>query len=231
MRWWKWLLLPWMSLVIAGVFLYAREAQGFVVGAARIMFFHIPQAMLCVVGFLMSMIYAWRYLRGQQTVDDIKSETGAELGLLCSVLTTLSGSLFAKVQWGSYWHWDPRETSIVVLLLIYAAYFALRASVEDPERRARLAATYAIFAFITVPFLVFVIPRIPALNSLHPKAVLWTSEGMSRDYKLVLYSAFAGFGGIFAWLFNLAVRTRILEHQREQEPLPGASGSVVKVRH
>jgi heme exporter protein C len=230
MRPWKWLLLPWLSLVIVGVFRYAREAQGFVPGAARIMFFHIPQAMLCVVGFLMSMIFAWRYLRNPDPVDDIKSTIAAELGLLCCILTTISGSLFAKVQWQSYWNWDPRETTIVILMLIYAAYFALRASVEEPGRRARLAATYSIFAFVTVPFLVFVIPRIPALNSFHPKAVLWSSDGMSRDYKIVLYSAFLGFGGVFAWLFNLAVRVRVVEQAYEFEQLPASSGSVVKVR-
>ena len=60
------------------------------------------------------------------------------MGLLCCVLATVTGSLFARIEWGSYWNWDPRETSITVLLLIYGAYFALRASVNDPERRARL---------------------------------------------------------------------------------------------
>jgi heme exporter protein C len=229
MRTWKWLLGPWLALVILGAFLYVREAEGFVPGAARIIFFHVPQAMLAVVGFLVAMIYAARYLRGRQAIDDIKSETGAELGLLCCVLATVTGSLFAKVQWGSFWHWDPRETSIVVLLLIYGAYFALRASVEDPERRAQLAATYAIFAFVTVPFLVFVIPRIPALNSLHPKNI-WGPGGMSTDYRIVLYSSFLGFGGVFAWLFQLAVRVRVLAGAREEWAAPAPSSKVVEVR-
>lgn len=229
MRPWKWLLLPWMSLVIVGVFTYARDARGFVEGAARIIFFHVPQAMLTVVGFLVAMIYAVRYLRRHDPVDDIKSETAAELGLLCGVLTTITGSIFAKVQWGSYWHWDPRETSIVVLLLIYGAYFALRASVEDPERRARLAATYAIFAFVTVPFLVFVIPRIPALDSLHPKETLWTKEGLSPDYRIVLYSSFLGFAGVFSWLYSLAVRVRLLAASNEREEATGPRATVVQV--
>jgi heme exporter protein C len=230
MRIWKWLVGPWLAGVIVAAFMYAREAQGFVQGAARIMFFHIPQAMLTTVGFLMAMIYAIRYLRGHQLVDDIKSETSAELGLLCCVLTTITGSLFAKVAWGSYWNWDPRETTIVVLLLIYGAYFALRASVEDPDRRARLAATYAIFAFVTVPFLIFVIPRIPALNSLHPNTVLWTKEGMSGDYRIVLYSSFLGFAGVFAWLFDLAVRVRVLSATQQEPALAEPTAKVVEVR-
>jgi heme exporter protein C len=231
MRTWKWLLLPWMTLVIVGVFTYAREARGFVPGAGRIIFFHVPQAMLAVVGFLLAMIYAVRYLRGRQPIDDIKSETGAELGLLCCVMATITGSLFAKVQWGSYWHWDARESSIVVLMLIYGAYFALRASVDDPERRARLAATYAIYAFVTVPFLVFVVPRIPALNSLHPKETLWSREGLSTDYRVVLYSGFLGFAGVFSWLFSLAVRVRQLALRHEDEwETPAAAATPVHVR-
>jgi heme exporter protein C len=228
MRAWKWLLLPWLSAVILGAFLYAGEAKGFVPGASRIIFFHVPQAMLAVVGFLVSMIYAVRYLRRQRIRDDIRSETGAELGLLCCVLATVSGSLFAKVQWGSFWHWDPRESSIVVLMLIYGAYFALRASIEDPERRARLAATYAIFAFVTVPFLVFVVPRIPALNSLHPPNI-WGPGGMSTDYRIVLYSAFLGFGGVFGWMFGLAVRVRDVASALAEEPAPAPAAKVIEV--
>src|SRR5262249_32134759 len=145
-------------------------------------------------------------------------------------LTTITGSLFARVAWGSYWNWDPRESTIVVLMLIYGAYFALRAGVEDPERRARLAATYSIFAFVTVPFLIFVIPRIPALNSLHPNAVLWTSEGMSTDYRVVLYSSFLGFAGVFAWLFDLAVRARVLAAAQQEPAVAEPTSKVVEVR-
>jgi heme exporter protein C len=230
MRIWKWLLGPWLALVIVAAFVYAGEAEGFVRGAGRIIFFHVPQSMLAVVGFVISLIYALRYLIRRDMLDDIKSETGAELGLLCCVLATLTGSIFAKIQWGSYWHWDARETSILVLLLIYGAYFALRASVEEPERRARLAAIYAIFACIVMPFLVFVVPRIPALNSLHPQGVLTTREGLSPSYRIVLYSSFLGFGGLFAWLFDLAVRVRRLAATSEVAETAAPAAVLTKVR-
>ena len=71
---------------------------------------------------------------------------------------------------GAFWNWDPRQTTILCLLLIYAAYLALRSVTADPERRARVSAVYALFSFLAVPFLVFVIPRF--YFSLHPEPVL-----------------------------------------------------------
>jgi hypothetical protein len=130
MRAWKWLVALWITAVILGAFLYAREAQGFVPGAGRIIFFHVPMAMASAIGFLIAMIHAVRYLATRDPQADIRSETAAELGLLFCLLATLTGSLFAKIMWNSFWHWDPKETSILILLLIYGAYFGLR---RDPR--------------------------------------------------------------------------------------------------
>jgi len=212
----KWLLGVWMTGVILAAFLWAGEAQGFVEGSGRIIFFHVPVAMVACVGFLMAMIHAVRYLRTRDAVDDVRSETAAELGLLFCLLATVTGSIFAKVMWNSYWNWDPRETSILILLFIYGAYFGLRMAVDDPERRASLAAVYAILAFVTVPFLVFVVPRIPALNSLHPPNVLWKREGMSTDYRIVYWSSFLGFCGIYAWMYELKLRVRQVLLSRDE---------------
>jgi len=125
------------------------------------------------------------------------------------VIATVSGSIFAKATWGSYWNWDPRETSIFVLLLIYGAYFALRSSVDDPTRRGSLAAVYGILAFITVPLLVFVAPRIPAVQSLHPDGpILATGGGLDMDGRMmtVFISSLLGFTGLYTWVFSLRLR-------------------------
>jgi hypothetical protein len=74
-----------------------------------------------------------------------------------------------------------------------------------------------------------VIPRIPALNSLHPKNI-WGPGGMSTDYRIVLYSSFLGFGGVFVWLFDLAVRVRVLAQAREEWTTPAPSAKVVEVK-
>jgi heme exporter protein C len=216
---WKWLVGLWMTAVILAAFFYAREAADFVPGSSRIIFFHVPMAMLAVVGFLLAMIHAVRYLTTRDPVADVKSETAAELGLLFCALATITGSIFAHIMWNSYWNWDPRETSILIQLFIYGAYFGLRMAIDDPERRAQLSAVYAILAFVTVPFLIFIVPRVPALigasDSLHPNKVLWEKQGLSIDYKIVLYSSFAGFCGLFAWLYQLQVRVRQIANRRD----------------
>jgi heme exporter protein C len=216
MKAWKWLVALWITAVIPAAFLYAREAQGFVPGAGRIIFFHVPMPMVSAIGFLIAMIHAVRYLATRDPMADVRSEVAAELGTLFCVLATLTGALFAKIQWNAYWHWDPKQTCILILLLIYGAYFGLRMAVEDPDRRASLAAVYAILAFFAVPFLMWIVPRLPAFDStLHPKDVLTTREGLSTDYRIVLYSSFAGFCGLFAWLYDLQVRVRKVMMKRD----------------
>jgi heme exporter protein C len=91
----------------------------------------------------------------------------AECGFLFTILATVTGAIFSQVVWGIYWNWDPRQTSIFVLLLIYAGLFALRAALDDVAKRRQLSAVFSLFAFVTVPFLVFIAPRM-ADSTLHP---------------------------------------------------------------
>ena len=86
---------------------------------AKIIFFHVPAAWLSVLAFLMAMIYGIRYLRNKNLDEDAKSAAALQLGMMFCVLATITGSIWAKFNWGSFWNWDPRETSIFILLLIY----------------------------------------------------------------------------------------------------------------
>jgi len=92
--------------------------------------------------------------------------------------------------------------------LIYGAYFALRSSVDDPSRRGSLAAVYGVLAFITVPLLVFVAPRIPAVQSLHPDGPILATGGLDMDGRMmtVFISSLMGFTGLYAWVFSLRLR-------------------------
>ena len=165
----------WIALITVAMFLWvpAHEGLGHV---GRVVIMHVPTGWLTVVAFLVSAAYSLRYLRTGRIEDDSRALAATELGFLFSALATFTGAIFAKAVWGLFWNWDPRETAIAVLLLIYAAYFALRSSIEEPTRRRRLSSIYALLAFVTVPFLIFVIPRITD-STLHPNCAILNTPG------------------------------------------------------
>lgn len=218
--WWKLLLFLGMSAVIVAAFV-TPAPQSQIGQASRIFYFHIPQAWICVIAFAVAMVYSIKFLRSKKISDDDKAAAAAGLGLTFCILATLSGSIFAKVTWGSFWNWDPRETSIFVLLLIYGAYFALRGAIEVEERRASLAAVYAIFAFVTVPFLIFVVPRI--VPSLHPAdSVVAVDQArnvkftMGSQVRMIFFSSLALFTILFVWMFGLASRVAELMRRHQE---------------
>lgn len=215
----KWLLLVWMLVVIWAAFMWIPSAQGFKGESSRIVFFHVPTAWVATLAFLLSCITSVMYLYRRDPADDHRSAVSAGLGLLFSVLATVTGAIFARIMWGAYWNWDPRQTSITILLLIYAAYFALRGAVPDPEKRATLAAVYSILAFVTVPFLMFIVPRI--YFSLHPD-VMTNADPDNRldsDHLKVLLGSLAGFTGLYVWLYTIGSRIEGIRHRRRQEVL------------
>lgn len=216
--WWKVLLFVAMSVMIFFSFL-TKAPQAMIGESSRIFYYHIPQAWLCVVAFAMSMIYSIIYLKNKDLAQDDKALVAAKLGFVFCVLATISGAVFAKVTWGSFWNWDPRETSIFILLLIYGAYFALRGAIDVEEKKASLAAVYSIFAFVTVPFLIFVVPRL--VPSLHPEDSIIDENmkfTMSVPVRTIFFSSLALFSILFAWMFNLGKRVQILNRKQiEQE--------------
>ena len=180
---------------------------------ARVIYFHVPTAWLSVVAFFISMVYSVKYLRKKENIDDIKAYSAAGLGFLFTILATTTGSLWAKFSWGSFWNWDPRETSIFILLLIYGAYFALRSAIDSPEQRAKLSSVYAIIAFITVPFFIFIMPRI--VETLHPDPII-NNQGkinMDRTMLIIFLSSLTGFTMLFFWIYNLMVRSEVLKQK------------------
>ncbi len=189
---------------------------------ARLIFFHVPTAWLSVIAFLTGMVYSIRYLRRRDPLDDLRSSAAAGLGLLFCILATLTGAIWAKFNWGSFWNWDPRETSIFVLLLIYGAYFSLRSAIENREKRSTLSAVYSILAAVTVPFFIFVLPRIT--SGLHPGSK-GDPEGagpvvqfqMAPNMRVIFFASLLAFTLLFVWMFQLRVRTGRLEMERGLE--------------
>jgi len=182
----------------------------------RVLYFHIPAAWVTVLALAWSMGHSVLYLRRRRIEHDHQAAAAAEIGILFCVAATISGSLWAKAMWGSYWNWDPRETSIFFVLLVYAAYLALRSAIEQEERRARLSAVYSAIAFVSVPFLIFVVPRI--YFSLHPDPIINPRGKLDMDprIRIVFFAMLIGFTGLFFWLQTLRVRVARLEQRLDQ---------------
>jgi len=188
---------------------------------SRIILYHVPVAWVSVLAFLISMFYGIRYLKSEKNEFDIRSVNSASLGFLFCILATVTGSIWARFNWGSFWNWDPRETSIFILLLIYAAYFALRSAIEVEEKKAKLSAVYSIIAFVTVPFFIFILPRIT--SGLHPGSADDVASpgggpviksGMSFEMRIVFFLSLIAFTLLFFWIFIL--RNRVTELERKK---------------
>lgn len=210
--WWKIATGLLMAYVIYGAFFIAGGAVRFTSNgdSARIVFFHVPVAVSTSIWYFVGLVYAVRYLfsvRHRSLDTDAKAAICMEMGFLFCVLATITGSIFANAQWGSFWNWDARETSIVIMLLLYTAYLVLRgAMAAQPEKRARLSAVYAIVGWVPAIFLIWIMPRLPRAESLHPQNTLFDVDKTSLSYKAVLYPSFLAFTMLFVWLFQLRFR-------------------------
>ncbi|MCX6159671.1 MAG: cytochrome c biogenesis protein [Ignavibacteriota bacterium] len=207
-----------ITLVLIGTFVVPIPVIPGLYDKARIIYLHVPLSWIAFLSFFLSMINSVQYLRKKDLVYDIRSNSAAEVGFLFTILATITGSLWAKFNWGSYWNWDPRETSIFILLLIYGAYFSLRSAIDNYEQKAKLASVYAIIAFVTVPFFIFIMPRI--VESLHPADTIVDSRGKITMnpvmLSIFLFSLFS-FTLLFFWILNVKIRMEKLRFIRIQK--------------
>ncbi len=169
-----------LAVSLVGIFVIAPEDadQGLI---QKIFYFHVAVAITSLVAFLVAAVYAILYLRTRDERHDDVSCISIGIGLVMSVLVVISGSIWAKASWGTYWVWDdPRLVTFLIVLLLYAAYFVLRSSLEG-ERRLRYSAIYALIAFASVP-LSFYSVRI-ARSFVHP--IVFTQSGANMPNSML----------------------------------------------
>lgn len=170
-------------------------------------YFHVPLWFAMVFIFIGSVIYSIRYLRGGGLREDSRAQSLTKVGILYGVLGLATGAIWAKHTWGAYWSGDVKQNMTAIALLIYLAYFILRAVFEDPDKRARISAVYNIFAFATLIPLIYVVPRLT--DSLHPGAggnPAFGSEDLDNTMRLVFYPAIIGWTLMGLWIGNLLFR-------------------------
>ena len=170
------------TLAVIGVFFVAPEDadQGI---TQKIFYFHVAIAIASLVAFLAACVSALGYLRTRQERFDEVSAISIGIGLMFSVLVVVTGSIWAKASWGTWWVWsDPRLVTYLIVVLLYGAYLLLRSS-ADGERRMRHSAIFAVAAFVSVP-LSFYSVRV-ANSFVHP--VVFTRGGASMQSSMLIW--------------------------------------------
>lgn len=142
----------------------------------KIFYFHAPIAETALVAFGISVVAAILYLRTQDLRWDRLGVVCVRLGLLFSALVMATGMIWGKAAWGSWWSWEPRLTTFLLMCFLYSAYFVLRSVTEEEQRRATYAAVFAIVAFIDVPITFFATRFLPA--GMHPTVITVGGTGM-----------------------------------------------------
>ncbi len=174
----------------------------------KIFYFHLSAAWVGMLGFAVAVIAGISYLRTNEHKCDVAGLAAVEVSLVFFAIAIVAGSIWARRTWGVWWTWDPRLTSAAVVELLYAAYLLLRQGIEDPDRRARFGAVYAIVAFVSVP-ITFFSTRI--LRTVHPPAI----ELPPKMVITLLVSLFA-FSFVFADLYWHRLRLGQLTDKIEQ---------------
>jgi heme exporter protein C len=216
---WKYIVAIWMTAVITAGFLIPIPEIDILQESARNLFLHVPMWFTMAVCFAAGLYYSIRFLNTQDVVFDRKAETATQIGLIFGICGLLTGAVWARFTWGTWWTFaEPRMNLSALAMMIYVAYFVLRTAFDNPEKRAKIAAVYNVFAATTIPFLLYIIPR--QLPSLHPGADgnPAFSEITAPELRYIFYPAVIGFIALAVWLNEILNRYKtvkyITDHQK-----------------
>lgn len=210
-----WLVAPAMVVALYAAFLYA-PTEATMGDVQRIFYFHVPSAWVAFLAFAVVFAASIQWLRTRQPRWDAVAVSSAEIGIMFCTLALLTGSLWAKPTWGTWWDWDPRLTTTLILWLIYVSYVMLRSVVDNPSRRASLAAVVGIVGFIDVPI---VFMSIRWWRTIHPVVISGSSFEMAPPMALTLMVCLAAFTLLYVHLLRLrlALETQRAEVSRLRE--------------
>lgn len=210
---------PWLSalvVVLLGIGLYMSlfvappdYQQGETV---KIMFVHVPAAWLGMFGYTLIAIAALGTLIWRHPLADVAAKTAAPIGATFTFIALVTGSLWGKPMWGTYWVWDARLTSMLILLLLYLGLIALWQAIDEPGRAGRAAAILGLVGAINIPIIKF---SVDWWNTLHQPASVFRMGGSTIDPSLLtpLFVMAAGFTALFVLLHLIAMRAEILRRR------------------
>ena len=178
--------------------------QGFM---QKIFYVHVPLGIVALCGFVLGGVMAIKHLRTGERRYDLRSYVAIHLSLILGVGVLVTGSIWAKASWGSWWVWDePTLVSFLIVFLLYACYQPLRFSIEDPEKQARYASVFAVVAGAFVP-LNFIAVRL-AEAVIHPRVFATTEGGLPADMRIAFLVCLVGMALLYVtlWRYEMAAK-------------------------
>jgi heme exporter protein C len=212
-------MVPWLTaltLILLGIGLYLAffvappdYQQGEIV---KIIFIHVPAAWLAMFGYMLIAVAALGTLIWRHPLADVAAKTAAPIGATFTFIALVTGSLWGKPMWGTYWVWDARLTSVLVLFLLYLGLLALWQAIEEPGRAGRAAAILALVGAVNIPIIHY---SVVWWNTLHQPASVFRVGGPTIDPSLLaplLVMALA-FMLLFLLLHLVYMRAEILRRR------------------
>ena len=171
-----------LLLVVATwmVFFYA-PLEAVMGQVQRVFYFHVAAGWVGMLGFIAAAIMGVIYLIKGDRKWDIVELAAVEIGMVFAFINVVTGSIWARPIWNTWWTWDPRLTTASIMLLIYAAYLMLRAGIDDPDRRARFGAVYAIIGSLSVPLTYF---SARLFRTIHPIVIATNQPGGDGSFDM-----------------------------------------------
>ncbi len=212
-------MLPWLVvlslvLIIPGIvyalaFVPPEKYQG---DSYRIMYIHVPAASIAMGGYAMMAIAGVVVLVWRMKMAEMVAKSVAPIGASFAFICLITGSIWGKPTWGTWWVWDARLTSMLVLLFLYLGVIALNSAIENAQSAARATALLSIVGAVNLPIIKY---SVDWWNTLHqPASIKMTSSAMAPEMLFTLLTCMGGFYCLFGVLLLMATRCEIL--QREQ---------------
>ena len=213
-------ILPWLSLVAVivlacGLFMVMRSPDDYQQGmTVRIMYLHVPFAWLSMFCYTLMSVSALGTLVWRHPLADVSLKSAAPIGATFTALALITGSLWGRPTWGTWWEWDARLTSVLVLFLIYLAIIALSRAFDDATKGAKAAAILTLVGFINIPIIKF---SVEWWNTLHQPASILRKGGSAIDSSMLwpLFTMAIGFTLAFFALYLATMRTEITRRRVE----------------
>ena len=207
-------ILPWLAgaafvVLAVGLWLGFAAPEDFQQGiTVRIMYIHVPFAWLSMLCYSLMALAALGTLVWRHPLADVALKAAAPIGAVFTALALVTGSIWGKPMWGTWWVWDARLTSVFVLFLMYLGILALTRAIDDPAKSARAAAIITLVGFINIPIIKF---SVDWWNTLHQPASVFRLDGPTIDPSMLLPLMVMAFGFtlLFLTLHVMAMRTEI----------------------